>query len=547
MHAQNSTLSIVIVELLGVPPTNHLTEDHGVSSTMPCTRLGYICFAFLVLFLGCIYVGSGFEGAAPNNELSVYYEIDGCLSDADSFQISGRGYYYTYLMRGTPSSNAQRDTACPAMPVAASNVKITLEEDDEYSAGKTYTPVLVLPRSAYAMASFSVVDASGSILLPATTISVGPDEAYPWTVESSAISYPTSATASASTPDTTSCCTDTCTFASDGACDDGGSGAQYSVCTTPGSDCSDCGSRCTGSGRRLLYSSSQGGGEFGGAWESDATSASLRPASRRPTSRRLLKGGSSGSSSYSSSYSSRSSRSSFLATSTRTSYSGAGSSSTYQSRSYGGSSSYAVGSRTYYMPSQSYSYHHASSWYSTGLSLIIISRFGYGCYSCGGAYRTCHSCSGCETRRDCSGGRDAFTLRTDFDRYELSFAFDVPVAGSPKWPLALVVSNFTLFEPRAIRTEASVRRAAAYGGAIFHSTEASAYITFATDGEDDGLRSIFSQLKTPGYLGLLAVSCFMIVRRRELFTQRRAAVRFQPKIEWTGGNQQPVGYWAQRA
>ena len=40
-------------------------------------------------------------------------------------------------------------------------------------------------------------------------------------------------------------CSDGCGFASDGACDDGGAGAQYVECAL-GDDCADCGARCAG-------------------------------------------------------------------------------------------------------------------------------------------------------------------------------------------------------------------------------------------------------------------------------------------------------------
>ena len=39
-----------------------------------------------------------------------------------------------------------------------------------------------------------------------------------------------------------SSCTDTCTYSSDGTCDDGGPGASYSLCAL-GTDCTDCGPR----------------------------------------------------------------------------------------------------------------------------------------------------------------------------------------------------------------------------------------------------------------------------------------------------------------
>lgn len=47
-----------------------------------------------------------------------------------------------------------------------------------------------------------------------------------------------------------SLCSDTCLYAGDGVCDDGGDGAEYSVCTL-GSDCSDCGDRVERRGTSL--------------------------------------------------------------------------------------------------------------------------------------------------------------------------------------------------------------------------------------------------------------------------------------------------------
>lgn len=51
-------------------------------------------------------------------------------------------------------------------------------------------------------------------------------------------------------------CTNTCTYAYDGVCDDGGSGSSYSVCDY-GTDCNDCGSR------PALGGSSSGGSSSG--------------------------------------------------------------------------------------------------------------------------------------------------------------------------------------------------------------------------------------------------------------------------------------------
>ncbi len=52
---------------------------------------------------------------------------------------------------------------------------------------------------------------------------------------------------SSSTSGAADLCQDTCEFAHDGACDDGGAGSQFGVCDL-GTDCGDCGLRSAGGG-----------------------------------------------------------------------------------------------------------------------------------------------------------------------------------------------------------------------------------------------------------------------------------------------------------
>jgi hypothetical protein len=59
-------------------------------------------------------------------------------------------------------------------------------------------------------------------------------------------------------------CSNTCAYAHDGECDDGGTGAVYNVCSL-GSDCADCGTRYGG------YSS---GGYSSGGYSSSGYSSS---------------------------------------------------------------------------------------------------------------------------------------------------------------------------------------------------------------------------------------------------------------------------------
>lgn len=540
-----------------------------------------ICLLLSVL---CIVAGFVFDGLSkPNGDLGLYYAVDTCLSKPQSFDVAGRSYVDVFLMRAAPAAGEQPGTACPAQPEVSPTTTITLEADDGYRAGAPYSPVFVLPDSAYAMAAISVEDAKGNVLLPNRVLSMGPDEYYPWAVEASAISYPTtsppsaappgtSATTSSTTTPGTACsgtCVDSCGYASDGTCDDGGPGSKYGVCDY-GFDCSDCGCRASGtSGRRLLYASAGlGGGDDDDDFndELEMPSAPLAAAAGGASSpvggRRLLKGGSSssGRSSSGSSYgsssrssytgvSSGSSRSSFTSTATRTSYSSSYRTSSrvspavYGSRSYGGHTNYYVGNRYYYMGGSPYSYSYGRHWYYTGAAFFIVSRYSYGCYSCYGSYRTCYSCSGCNNRRDCSGGRSENTLASLFDRYEIDINFDLPAAGSDAWPLTLKVDNFTIFAPR--KTASATPTQAANG-----------YLTFVTSAGDT-FESIGGFLSPVGWIATVFLSIIFVCKSRQLFppsearrfeAHRPSALAFASAhggVQLASAPMQPVSYGQQ--
>eukprot|EP00966_Prymnesium_polylepis_P128239 2965964-Prymnesium_polylepis.1 len=74
---------------------------------------------------------------------------------------------------------------------------------------------------------------------------------------------------SAAPPTSAGGCSETCTYASDGMCDDGGPGAAYASCAT-GTDCTDCGSRTGGPSfapPMISSTPSTGGGGGGGCSE----------------------------------------------------------------------------------------------------------------------------------------------------------------------------------------------------------------------------------------------------------------------------------------
>ena len=210
---------------------------------MGCTPLGYCVHIAAPCFILCIIASGWAEGqSSPSGDVGIFYSVPLCYVQSTS--IAGRGTFDEYSMRPFSTSS---DVACPAaFNGSAAPVNITLEAVDGYRLSANYNPVFVVPASSYMYATLTAYNTenvimtdptSGSVLNPAV-VTLGPDQYYPWTADST--SSAAAPTAAAST--TSSICSNTCRYPSDSACDDSGPGAEYSLCDY-GTDCADCGSR----------------------------------------------------------------------------------------------------------------------------------------------------------------------------------------------------------------------------------------------------------------------------------------------------------------
>ena len=222
----------------------------------------------------------------------------------------------------------------------------------------------------------------------------------------------------------------------------------------------------------------------------------LSTTSGSPTRRRLLKGGSYGGGS---SYSGVTRSSGGWGSSTPVSVTRSGSTSraSYTSSNghvgnYGGRSSYAVGGYSY--GAAPYSYRYGARAWSPGITFLIVTRGGYGCYSC--YHQTCGACYGCTTRSSCAGGRGEGRLAVDHDRYELDDPImRVPEGGSPRWPLNLTVFAATGFD--------NIMQPSATGD----SREQQILISFSTP-DADTLLDIASVIGSFSLLGLIITGSF---------------------------------------
>ena len=190
--------------------------------------------------------------------------------------------------------------ACPVVAAAARPLQLTLTESHGSGIRKdaNYYMVVYLPAGAYASMAVEVSDALGKTLLPTKKLFLGPDEFYPWTADGrerlkdDEVPFLVPPASPPLPPSPPAPCDNTCSMSSDGACDDGGPGSEFSVCARY-TDCVDCGPfRRAASGRRLLFAGHSSSAVNSATSESvvstNPTDLDSRPA---PGSRRLLKGG----------------------------------------------------------------------------------------------------------------------------------------------------------------------------------------------------------------------------------------------------------------
>ena len=340
--------------------------------------------------------------------------------------------WYNYPLRPVIDGELA-GTACPSVSVDAGTINISMEAADGYRKAATYVPVIYLPNGAYATLSYEIIDSQGAAIGDGVSVlALGPDTNSPYS--RTAVPSPPSppplapgqtaaASPSPSPPPPSGTCTNTCGWASDNACDDGGGGASYSLCSY-GSDCIDCGPRGISSGRRLddeaapladsVSRDTQLARKMNAAERAteravEAASVTevdedLRPHEAvvvpAPGSRRLLKGGSSGGSSGSPA---------------RGGATGSGrwgtSSPTNRVVSTSTPRTYSSGGRTYYSSGRSYSYSTSSNAIPRSSRVVVVRRGYYGCYGC---YYGCYSCGrpyrNCRSRASCSHTPEISTL-----------------------------------------------------------------------------------------------------------------------------------------
>lgn len=460
-----------------------------MSGTTSCTRCGMFWSSLWLLSAILIVVGALCNAQKePNGELKQWYSVPTCLQN-NSFSVAGQGTFDVYSMRSVEGWAPGQE--CPIVPSEedAPMINITLEQDDGWRSGSTYKPIFLLPDDSYVLLSFEIVDAQGNELLPASTYSLGPDAAYPYTAPTDQITLvdrlgfrippPPSAPRPPSAP-------------AANATNDTLANATNATLAPPPT-----------SGRRLLF------GDGGGAAAEAAVGAAFSVAEAPYTAalvtsprRQLLKGGTSG-------VAGGGGRSSTVgrgawgtSTPTRVSYTSRSSTSIHHGHVYGGRGVYLVGGRHYGGGhAHPYSYYYGRNAIMLGTMLYVVGPSGYGCYSCRGYARTCSACTNCYSRYSC-GGSSSIMTASALDRYELERLVALPTDGAA-WPLTLRVHNVTQF----VKATGTPKRSLAL------------YANFFTS-DGDVVGSIGGATWAIGWIGVVFFSLVIACNRRALFPDK---------------------------
>jgi len=448
---------------------------------------GGICIAStFVICVICIILGFVFQALSGNNgEVGIFYQVDTCKNLDRSFQTAS-GVWDAYTLRAVSATDPVA-LACSSVPAIPQRIDITLEaEDGEGYRGKAnYVPVIYLPQSSYVTMAFDVVNYEGDVIFPIHTISLGPNEAYPWTFDG------------------------TITPLGNGAAE-ANSGEVASPAAPPAAPT-----------RRLLFGTDRAQSFFELDEEDDYPN-DYQPSARSPGSRRLLKGGSSGGSSsggVSSGGRSGTTGSSRWGSSSgsvsRTSYTAAASSSTRYSSGgyyYGGRSYYAVGGYGYYGGYRPYSYYYGPSVILYSYPFYVVGYRSYGCYSC---CRYRGSCGECDSRKSC-GNEDSTTSPFNLDRYEIDVSFKTPSESSEQWPLTLRIYNATQF----------LKQGVSIGGTGVSTTDQRLYFSFFT-ADGDAMSAAQSWLLPIGWIGAVITLILMVCFKRSFFQAASPVIRQQ--------------------
>lgn len=386
-----------------------------------CLGLFLLLPSIVLVILSWVFDNEIPEESDIDGEIGLFYQVGTCRNVNRSFQFTtasgGSQVWDAYTMiavtPATPIGNA-----CPlALEEPRTTVNIALEPTDGegYGAGLPYSPVVMLPAGSYGMLAFDIVDLNGNTVLDITNLWLGPDDAYPWTVDGTNLSQ---------APDL---------FA--------GVGRRL------------LDGEVQPPGRKLLFAGLQSQRWTDDQAEEEEVSMATTHA---PMGRRLLKGGtSSGTSSAGRSGSTGSSRWGSSSASVTTSTYGSRTTSTrvavYSSatgRRYGGSPGpyYYRGYFFFYGFGPRYSYSRAPRALTGGAAFFVVRHDGYGCYTC--PIRTCYACGSCTTRASCGAARTE-SLPADLDRYEIYIEPPLVLpAELPRWPLQLRLYNLTQYVQR---------------------------------------------------------------------------------------------------
>ena len=183
----------------------------------------------------------------PYGPLGVWYDVNMCRNESASYWNSSGTLFRVYVPRAV-TPGALPGTPCPVIPESAPPIELETYGDVMFREGGSYWPLILVPEDSYALMTAEVTDAAGKVLSESLSLSIGNGKP-PWTtdggVPSNEVTAPPLPVSRPPSPpiecvNGLQMCTNDCHHRGDGDCDDGGTGADFTICDY-GDDCTDCG------------------------------------------------------------------------------------------------------------------------------------------------------------------------------------------------------------------------------------------------------------------------------------------------------------------
>ena len=161
----------------------HLISGDRKKCTCPTFKCKLPCGCTVMLFLlAPLLAVPAFilPNTYSTGELPLWYELEVCRDAAAEALLPPTSASVAVYTLTPPRESG---SACPLVPTSLStplDISVLPTDGIDALVSTKYRPVVYIPGFDYSLLSFTLLDANGAVLIPASTLELGPDSRSPW-------------------------------------------------------------------------------------------------------------------------------------------------------------------------------------------------------------------------------------------------------------------------------------------------------------------------------------------------------------------------------